>query len=248
MSLPGAPHAPGLPGVVFAASDPMALHRFFAMLLPLLLVGCSEVSDLTTITIGEGTIDPLVHDESYDLAEVPVSECIEGSYTTTLEDGSTATVELAEDGAACRATFTLADVVLFDEDEARSASDQLDGRDIDGVEEVRLVVEELMLARGDGSSLLTDPGVLGFTLSLDGAQVLTDAGLPVSPASPEVVVLPEATRDEVIAALEMEREARGTLVLHLELDADAFGTVPSAIDTRVVAQPEVDVDVIDAAI
>ncbi len=220
-------------------------RRLFATLLPVLLVGCG---DLTTITIGEGDIEPLVHDESYDLAEVPVDECIPGSYATTLEDGSSATIDLEPEGAVCRATFTLADVVLFDEDEARSASDDLAGREVDGIEEVRLIVEELHLARGDGSSLLTDPGLLGFTLDLDGSQVLTDADLPVSPAAPEVVVLPKATRDEVIEAVEMERAARGTLVLHLDLDVEAFGTVPAVIDTRVVAQPEVDVDVVDAAI
>lgn len=226
-------------------------ERFHSLLVALVvavcLAGCSSLDELTTITLGEGDIEPFVYDERHDLAEVPIEGCVRGSFTVPTDRG-TATVTLAPDAMGCHLTFALDDAVLFDEGQVRDASAALDGWEVDSVREIRLRVSELLVRDDSGASLLEADYVMGFELRVDDTALLTEADLPIGPNQPVTRALPQSTTDRAVQAVMRDEAVTARIELRLILDTDRLMESPAAIRARAVAQPIVDVDVVDAVL
>ncbi len=211
-----------------------------------LLAGCNTVQDLVTITLGEGDIDPVELDATYELGSIDRTICPTGMYTVPDPSGDTYTITLMSVGSGCRIALPDVDVVIFDEQQTREVSNQLDGFEVDGVRSARIHATEFVLSDAMGNPIRVPETVSDFELSSDGEVIFTAADLPAARAGTLEKDMPMTTLNRLKAAVENQTEAHARL--GLTLTVPTFENLPASVHIRTVVQPIVDVNVIDAVI
>ncbi len=116
----------------------------------------------------------------------------------------------------------------------------------DGVRGARVHVTELVFSDGSGNPIEVPGTVSDFELTTDGEVLFTADELPDARAGTLEKELPMATVDRLKAAVEAETEARARL--GLSITVASFEDLPQAVRIRLVVQPIVDVNVIDAVL
>ena len=210
-----------------------------------LLTSCA---DLTTVTLGPDDLAAIEHERRVDLDAVPLFGCVPGAFE--VDDGSEGitTVLVSPEGAICRMTLVLDDVVLLDEAETRSASEQLADYDVDAVRAIRVQVEALEVSDAQGASVIDAPAVLGVELRMESTTLLTHEDLPIDPAMPIERTLPDEVRVRTIDAIEQGTALTADLHIDLLFDAANLASVPRTLGVRTVVQPIVDVDAVAAVL
>lgn len=210
------------------------------------LLGCNQIQDAGTVTLDEDDLAPAVVDRRYTLASIALQECTEGTYAATEPDGDSRTVVVESRGSNCAIGLRAEDVVLFDEEQVRTASEALDGFEADGIESIDLRVEEFAVTDAAGASLI--PLTRNLELAVEGTTLLTGADLRRVGEEPVVVSLPTELVDVATESLEQTEPITVDVEVHLVVPREELVAVPDMLVLSAVLQPLIDIDVLEAAI
>jgi hypothetical protein len=225
------------------------LKRSITLLSLTLIAACGgTVDDLLTVELGAGDIQPVTIDRTWQIGADRVSTCPVGEVTVDTADGGTATVVFAPSDAGCRFTLEQEDLVLFDEQQVRSASNDLQDNEIDAVESASVRIDEFQVTDAGASPLDLGSNFADLELALDGAVIATLSDLEQAQSQPVTKQLPSSVLDSIKEGVRMEQEVTADLTVTLDVQESALTDFPDAVRLDTTVQPIVTVDVIDAAL
>lgn len=191
------------------------------------------------ITVGEGDIEPIVVDESFDLAQVPEVGCVEGELV--MPGGRTLYLAPRADG--CHVTALREPLLVFDEAQVAAQADELDEGGIGAVRAVDLTVVTLELTDEAGAPVPLD----GLLVTVDDTVLLmTDDLGALAQGSPVTRRLSDASRDRLRDAL--LTRSRFEVDVEVQLIVADLTRLPELLELFAVIQPSVEIDVVDAVL
>lgn len=199
--------------------------------------GCE---DLVTVEVA---LEPFAIERDLRVGAVPAETCPVVTRELTPPFALAGSATLAPVEASCVLTVHLESAVLVDRATVSALRAQLAGADTTALLGVTVEVRELTLSDA-GGSVLDRARVDTLELIVDGVSVVPRA--PPDEATGARVLLPRATVDELLAAIDEDREARADLGLRLAFTGPA--AIPPWLRLRVVLAPALLVDAVRAAL
>lgn len=196
-----------------------------SVLSAILVTGCT---DLVTVDVGAGRIEPVTIEERVALDDLASGRCLDAERDIEAADALEGTLSVRALPSSCRVEVELDDAVLVDRATMIAIADALADLDTTALVGIDVEVLELIV-----------PGSTSVELGLERTTLARSTELPVRTSVPEAVV------DAFLVAVEKRAELRADLTL-----AVAFprGTALSRVDARMVLQPILRVDVVRAAL
>jgi hypothetical protein len=242
-------------GMVYAHGRSMTTKRLLLIpaCLPLLGgfgLGCADVSDAvddaTTVTVGADSLRAVEIERSMALEAARIPGCLDFSATIPSSD---TTVALSNGPMGCTLTVEQPDLVLLDEQAIERAREEVGNFDVDGIRSATLEVQSLELSTGDGTPLELAQQIDAVTLTVDG-EVLLDR-VSASELGADAMLtreVPAPLLEELKTSLKANQAATADVVISLWLRSDGLPELPDTLNMRVVIQPELEVNVVDAVL
>ncbi|RMG20570.1 MAG: hypothetical protein D6729_02520 [Deltaproteobacteria bacterium] len=219
-----------------------------SFVLPALLVGCGALSGLTTITLGDGELPEFKVDRSYPIGSAGVESCPEG--TKTLTDPRTSeslTVEISKLSSGCRMSLAQPQMLLFDESEARSASNKLQGMKIQGLESAALLIKDFSLTDENGAAIDLETRVDALSVVVDGNELFTREDILALPNGPVRKQVSGALLQKLVDGVNNGQAVRADVSAVIDFPQSAMQNLPGTLHVKTTLQPEVNLDVVEAA-
>lgn len=199
------------------------------------LSGCE---DLVTVEVA---LEPFEVERDLRIGAVPPDTCPDVARELTPEFAVAGSATLAPVEASCVLTVRLEEAVLLDRATVSAVRTQIEGTDTTALLGVAVEVHQLALSDASGGELEAS--------SLDSIELIVDGARLVPRASLEEplgarIRLARGTVDELLAAIDEEREARAELELRLAFTDPA--AIPPWLRLRVVLAPTLLVDAVRA--
>jgi hypothetical protein len=224
------------------------MNRAQLFSLAALCVSCSDLSDaaddIATIDLGGEQLSPIEIERSVELGAARLPACINVGGTVP---GSSTTVALMNSPEGCVLTVAEPDMVLADQQTIDRAREEKGAFDVDGIRGGSIELESLQLTAANGSPLDLADYVAALSVEVDG-DVLLDRIEPKSLTADAKLTrkLPDPLVEKLKSALANNQPATAELVLKLWLTDRTLADPPDALSMRVVLQPTLEVNVVDA--
>lgn len=223
------------------------MYRSTIALALVLVAGCGSLGDLTTLTLGAPEVPTIDVDRTYDLGQNTFSGCPEGERTVKDQEGTDRTVYVRDLGMACELSFSEEGVLLFDEEQARQASDKLQGRKIEGVKAVAVSIEDFSLTDETGADFDVAGKLDGLSVVVDGNDLFTLADIEALANGPVKKTVDGALLQKLVDGINDGTPVRADVAAALAVKDAALDTLPQKLHLKMTLQPEVTVDVVAAA-
>lgn len=213
----------------------------------LVLGGCGAFQNLLTINIGANVIPEFTVDEEFTLSDVDWTSCPEGEHTVAdARTQGTLTFKVTAGASNCMLTFTEPDMLLFDEEQARQASDQLRGREIQGLEEASLIVKDFALS-GDGAAFDVETRLDELEIKVDGQTLVNRAAILSLDNGAVPVVLNGALLDKLVNGVNTGTAVKADVDAVLVVPNSSLQNLPAVLGVFAVLQPAIKLNVVEAA-
>ncbi len=214
----------------------------------MLLAGCGALSGLTTITLGDGEIPEFVIDREYPLGSQALEACPAGTQNITDQrTGDTLTVEISKTTGGCLMSFVQPQMVLFDETEARAASNQLQGMRIDGLKSAAMLIKDFSLTDENGATVDIETRLTALSVSIDGSELFSREDILALSNGPVRKEISGALLQKMVDGINDGTAVRADVAAAMEFPDSAMQNLPGILHVQTTLQPEVQVDVIKAA-
>lgn len=221
--------------------------RFF-LVLALTLLGCASdtIDNLTTITVGEGVLDPIQVQRSVDIGPTQLPDCVNANASAGSDAGQ-AQAQLQKTAAGCELSVEAQNVVIMDPATAQRVRDQSHGLDIDSVKGGNLEIQTLQLQNAQGAAIELGQYIASVSLALDG-QVVLDHVNPsaLDDASHNTLNLPDSVISELKDAVKNNQTATTAVAIDLVFTSAAMTSLPTGLNLQIVLQPELEISLIKA--
>jgi hypothetical protein len=228
---------------------PLFMQSACLPLLTALGLGCSGVSqavdDAVTIRVGAESLRAIEIERSMDLGVDRIPACL--SFTATIASSNT-TVALGDSPTGCTLTVEQPALVLLDDQAIERARQQSGDFDVNGIRGVTLDVQRVELSTAEGTPLALSKYVDRLTVTVDAELLLERVAASELESGSVSSELPEPTLEKLKRSLEDNREATADVGIALGLRDEGLVDLPDTFTLRVVMQPELQVNVIDAAL
>lgn len=224
------------------------MYRAPLLSLVMLCVSCSDLTnaadDIATIDLGAEQISPIEIERSVELGPARLPVCIDVGGTAP---SSSTTVALMNSPQGCVLTVADPNMVLADQQTIERARDEKGPFDVDGIRSGSVELESLQLTAAEGSQLDLADYVAAVTVEVDG-DVLLDRIEPKALTAEAKLTrkLPDPLVQKFKSALANNQPAMAELVLKLWLTDQTLANPPDSLHLRVVLQPKLEVNVVDA--
>jgi hypothetical protein len=222
------------------------MKRACLVLLAALSASCADVretaAELTTVTVGSDSIQPVSIEQSVKLTDQPVLACI--PIELDLPDRN-ATVALQPSAAGCSLTVNQTGLVLVDQKQIENARKQVGSFDVDGIRGGSVELMQLELLTGDGQVLPLPEYVDAVTVEVDGAVLLDKMAPDALLNDPVKRKLPDQLVDKLKSSVKNGEPATADIVLTLWLSTLVVTNVPTSLGVTAVLQPELEVSLLE---
>jgi hypothetical protein len=224
------------------------MHRAQLLLFVGLCVSCSSLTDaaddIATIDLGAEQLSPIQIERSVELGPAKLPICFDVGGTAP---GTSTTVALMNSPEGCVLTVAQPDMVIADEQTIERAREEKGSFDVDGIRGGSIELESLQLTAADGSRLDLEEYVAAVSVEVDG-DLLLDRVAPKELTAEAKLTrkLPDPLVEKLKSALTNNQPATAELVLKLWLTAQTLADPPDALTMRLVLQPKLEVNVVDA--
>jgi hypothetical protein len=211
-------------------------------------LGCADVSeavdDAATVEVGAESLRAVEIERSMSLGIDRIPACLD--FSATLPSSNT-TVILSNSSTGCSLTVEQPAMVLLDEQAIERAREQSGDFDVDGIRGASLEVQQLELSTAESEPLELSRYVDALTVSVDG-EVLLDrvASSELQADTALTRELPTSLLDKLKTALKANEAATADVVIALWLSNDGLVDLPETLRMRVVLQPGLRVNIVDA--
>ncbi|RMF78058.1 MAG: hypothetical protein D6739_12125 [Nitrospirae bacterium] len=224
------------------------MHRSTVIFLAAgLVAACGDLSDLTTVTLGAPEIPTIEVDRTYQIDQGTFSGCPEGDRTVKDQEGVDRTVHVRDLGSACELSFAEEGVLLFDEEQARQASDKLQGRKIQGVKAVAVSIQDFSLEDETGAPFDIAGKLDGLSVLVDGNALFTLEDIQALANGPVEKQVDGALLDKLVDGVNNGTPVRADVAAALAVKDSALESLPTRLHLKMTLQPKVTVDVVKAA-
>jgi len=219
-------------------------------LLAILGTGCGAiedgVDDLATVGIGREALSEVRIERTVDLGPARLPACLPVSITLP---SSNITAALSPTGEGCTLTVRQPDLLLFDQEEIEQARSDVGNFDVSGIRSASVVVDQVEIADADGAPLALSRYISALAAQIDGATLLDRTEPGVLEGDAELTrKLPSSLVDKLKAAVKSNQPVTADVSVTLWLRAEALTELPSMLSMLVVLQPQLEVNVVDAAL
>jgi len=212
-----------------------------------LTLGCSgasqAVDDAATVHLGAGALQSVEFDHSMTLEVDRIPDCLD--FNATLESTRT-TVELSNSPAGCMLTVEQPDLQLLDEQAVDRARKQSGNFDPNGIRRAGLDVMQFELSTAKGEPIPLAQYFDTLTIIVDGQAALDHVAIAQLEAGDLSCELPEELVAKLKTALKDKQPANADVAIALGIHSGAV--LPDSLELRVVLQPELWVNVVDAVL
>jgi len=214
----------------------------------LLCASCAdlrETADATTTIRLDDELSPVEIERTVVLGVDSLPLCLDVSL---MLPGQTTTVALKRTSDTCAFTVTQPDLLILNQQEVENARRQSGNFDIDAIRRGSVSLLQL--------ELWTDQGaVLDLSRYVDAVSVQIDNDVVLDRVTPEALMsaepvsrpLPANLLNKLKTAVKSNQEAKAKVSLILILAGETLSDLPAGLKLRVVLQPQLEVNVIDAA-
>lgn len=223
----------------------------FFCLLATLSLGCDDIRQTadaaTTVRIGADQLSSVAIERTVSLPVDSLPICL--NVMLTLPPDNT-TVRLIKNDSGCALSVDQPDVVLLDQQEIQNARQRTKGFDIDAVRRGSFSLEQVELWTDQGAPLDLARYVDAVSVQLDNQALLDRIAPPMlngSDGQPLTKPIPATLLDKLKSAVKSNQEAKAEVTLTLILHGETLSDLPAGLKLRVVLQPELEVNVVDAA-
>jgi hypothetical protein len=227
------------------------MQRTTLCLFATLCLSCAdlrETADATSsVRLGEGTLSPIEIERTMTLGVDTLPICLD--VMITLPPDNT-TVRLIRSENSCALSVSQPDLVLLDEQAIQNARKKSGNFDVDAVRRGSVSLEHVELWTDQGAPLDLSRYVDAVSIQIDTETVLervTPAALLDDDGQPLKRPLPANLLNKLKSAVKSNQVASGDVILTLILHGETLSDLPGGLKLRVVMQPELDVNVVDAA-
>ncbi|MDF1561724.1 MAG: hypothetical protein P1V51_01700 [Deltaproteobacteria bacterium] len=214
----------------------------------LLLAACGALSNLTTITLGDGEIPEFQIDREYPIGSQALEACPEGTRNITDQrTGDTLTVNITKTTGGCQMAFVQPQMVLFDEAEARQASAKLQGMQIEGLESAALLIKDFSLTDENDAAIDIETRLTSLSVNVDGADLFTREDILALSNGPVRKEISGALLQKMVDGVNNGTAVRADVAATVEFPDSAMQNLPGLLHVQTTLQPEVRLDVLEAA-
>jgi hypothetical protein len=203
----------------------------------------SAVDDAITVEVGAESLQAVEMDRSITLDGARIPDCLDFNATVALTN---TTVALNNTPRGCTLTVEQPDLVLLDEHAIERARQEAGDFDVDGIRSASLELQTLELSTAEGTPLALSQYLDAITLIVDGEIVLDRVSASELQAAALARELPEPLMEDLKASVKANEAARADVVISLWLRTPS--ELPDTLRMRVVIQPTLQVNVVDAAL
>jgi hypothetical protein len=230
-------------------SKPLFMHLACFSSLVVLALGCSGVSnavdDAATVRVGAESLRAVEIERSMTLGVERIPGCLD--FSATLESSNT-TVALGASPTGCTLTVDQPGLVLLDDQALERARQESGDFDVSGIRGASLDVQQLDLSTADGEPLTLSKYIDTLSVTVDGAVLLDHVEASELEGGNLSRDLPDSLIEKLKTSLKDNRAATADVGIALGLRKEGLLDLPDALTLRVVIQPELLVNVIDAAL
>lgn len=227
------------------------MQRHTLGLLAMLCASCADIRDTadatTTVRLGADALSPVEIERTMTLGVDRLPLCLD--VMLTLPEDNT-TVGLRHTGNSCALTVSQPGLLIFDHNEIANARRASGPFDVNAVRRGSVIFQDVELWTDQGAALDLNRYVDAISVQIDGDVVL-DRVAPNALIQPDgqplTRPLPAALLDKLKSAVKSGREATADVSLILILHGETLSDLPGGLKLRVVLQPQLEVNVIDAA-
>jgi hypothetical protein len=224
------------------------MNRAQLLLFAVLCVSCSNLTDaaddIATIDLGAEQLSPIEMERSVELGPARLPACIDIGGTVP---ASSTTVALMNSPQGCVLTVAEPDMVLADQQTIERAREEKGSFDVDGIRGGSVELESLQLTAADGSPLDLADYVAAVSVEVDGDVLLDRIEPKMLTADAKLTrKLPDPLVEKLKTALANNQPATAELGLKLWLTDRTLADPPDALSMKVVLQPKLQVNVVDA--
>jgi hypothetical protein len=213
-----------------------------------LCFACGDLSDaagdLVTVELGAEELNTIQIERSVTLGPASLPACFDVNATLPSSD---TTVALKNSASGCMLIVSQSDLVLADEQTIERAREAQGPFEVDGIRRGSVEVQSLQLSTDDGTPVILSDYVTALSVEVDGQLVLD--GIEPSALEGDDKLnqpLPDPIIEKLKAALENNQTATANVVLTLWLTDQTLNDPPDSLNLRLVLQPELQVDLVDA--
>jgi hypothetical protein len=205
----------------------------------------NAVDELATVEVGTDALPVVQFERSVTLGVDRLPGCLDFSVTLP---SSTTMVALANTADGCALTVAQPDLVLIDEQAIERAREQSGPFDVSGIRSGSIELQKLELATAEGAPLSLADYVDALSIQLDSALLLDRVAPSELQGDAQLTrELPSEIIDELKASLTNDQPATAHVVLTLWL-RDSRTELPETVKLLLVLQPQLEVNVVDAAL
>lgn len=214
-------------------------------LVPVAALALSACAGLLALSLGAGVLPEIDIDRQYEVGDADLTSCPAGDHPVTdSRTGQTVTVHVEPTTGGCLLSFQEDGVLLFDEAQARQASDKLQGREIQGVQAAAVTVKSFSLQDESGAEIDLGAFVTGAQLAVDGETLFTRDDLLALPGEVRKEIS-GALLDKIISGVESGTPVTVDVAARLEIPTANLPDLPTSLHLQTTLQPEVEVNVAD---
>lgn len=203
---------------------------------------------LLVITLGAGELPEFVIDRDYDIGGQNLTGCPEGDTDITdTETGTVLTLRTVKTASGCAISFREAEMLLFDEAQARQASDQLEGRQIDGLQEASLIINDFQMDDTLGNDIDIETALTDLTFTIDGQVLFNRAHILALDNGPVRTTLDGALLDKLTTGINNGTAVTVDVWVRIEVTDAGLAALPATLHIKALLQPELKLDVVKAA-
>lgn len=228
----------------------MAMQRMTLCLITALCVSCAdlrETADATSsVRLGAEALSPIEIERSMTLGIDSLPICLDVMLTLP---GENTTVRLNKTNNSCALTLSQPGLTILNQQEIENARRKSGSFDLDALRRGSVTVEQVELWTDQGAPLDLSRYVDAVSVSIDNEAVfdrIAPSALLEDDGEPIKRPLPANLLNKLKSNVKANVPATADVSLTLILAGDTLSGLPGGLKLRVVLQPELEVNVVDA--
>lgn len=202
---------------------------------------------LDILSLGSGVIPAIQIDRSYDLTQPDLSTCPVGDHTIQdTRSNGTVTVHVTKTQGGCSLAFAEPNLLLFDEAQARQASDALSGQTIKAVKSASVTVSDFSLTDENGQTVAIGDRISDITIVADGDTLLTKDDVTALQSGPVKKTISGPLLQKLIDGVSNHTAVTVDATATVVVPDTALSNLPKTLHLVATLQPEVGVSVTKA--
>ena len=229
----------------------MTMRRMTLCLLATLCASCADLREtadaVSSVRLDAQYLSPIEIERSMTLGVDSLPICLDVSLTLP-EDNTI--VSLKKTNNSCALTVRQPDMTILNQQEIQNARQRIGSFDVDGLRRGSVTLEQVELWTDQGAPLDLGRYVDAVSVSIDNESLLdrvAPAALLDGKGDPIKRPLPANLLNKLKANVKANQPATADVSLTLILHGETLSGLPGGLKLRVVLQPELDVNVVDAA-